>query len=611
MIYGGVNFFGFSTETKTNEIARLLELPGTKTVQETHWGLCCGAVINRRLMASAWDFFYVDAVAKMLVLFDGNIYNCSELAHTLKDKPSEILNPVLVARLFLKMGPDFVNELNGDFAICIYLAESRELFLFRDHVGVKPLAYTINNGGVFFSTGVLGLCRAFFNQEVIFMDPMLSFEKAVNHLLTINPIVKKLTPGHYMHFKENQQQEIKYWFPEKVKINNNLRYEQVVEKTGRLLIDSVAIRCDKNYNAGAHLSGGIDSGIVAAIARKNYAHQDPFPGFSWSPDGPANIDPVNDERVLIREIACMNNIKPVFCNPTGEELNWYVQDPYNNLAYFLEEKTMENALKEGVNLIMSGWGGNEFISKLDTGIDSDLLFQGRFKKFFEKNPLNKPRKLAQTLFYLIILPALGILDWSMRKAYRESTRYFKKEYKANDRETIRKSFFYRSRRERHLNFIYNYFISERTEIQHHIGFRKGIEFRYPLLDVRIIEFMLSVPSHLMVRGEKERVILREISNKWLPPTVWDRAAFMDPVLLASKRLKIQELGGLYLSEVQNWKENPDLYFVDFDLLLRDVQKAAKKKASENPDHLYSSVFTLKVLHEFSKSYRSLSMVPPL
>ena len=609
MMYGGANFYGFSTEMKTNEIARLLELPGTKTVQESHWGLCGGAVINQRLPDSARNFLYADALAKMLVLFDGNIYNCSELAQTLNDQTSEILNPVLVARLFLKMGPGFVKELNGDFAICIYLAESQELFLFRDHVGVIPLAYTINNGGVFFSTGMLGLCRAFFNQGAIFMDPLLSFEKAVNHLLTINPEVKKLTPGHYLHFNANQHKEIKYWFPERVKTNNNLRYEEVVEMTDRLLINSVSIRCDKNYKAGAHLSGGIDSGIVAAIARKNYAHQDPFLGFSWSPDGPTNIDPVNDERVLIREIACMNNIKPVFCNPTEEELKGYVTDLYNNLAYFLEEKTMENAMKEGVNLIMSGWGGNEFISKLDTGIDSDLLFQGRFKKFFEKNPLKKPRKLAHTLFYLIIMPALGILDWPMREAYRESTRYFKKEYKTNDLETIRKSFFYRSRRERHLNFIQNYFISERTEIQHHIGFRKGVEFRYPLLDVRIIEFMLSVPSHLMVRGEKERIILREISNKWLPPTVWDRAAFMDPVLLASKRLKIQELGGLYLSEAQSWKDNPDLYFVDFDLLLRDLQKAAKKKVSENPDHLYSSVFTLKVLHEFSKSYRSLSQSP--
>ena len=54
---------------------------------------------------------------------------------------------------------------------------------------------------------------------------------------------------------------------------------------GELVKDAVRIRCDSRFIAGAHVSGGLDSGIVSAMAREQYRHQELFYGFSWSPAG--------------------------------------------------------------------------------------------------------------------------------------------------------------------------------------------------------------------------------------------------------------------------------------------------------------------------------------
>jgi len=605
MIFGSFHFIeSLESNKRLQKIRRLIKWNGIAELPFKINTFEGGVFLNPEFPYQLNDFFHFDAERKIVVFMSGNIYNRKEFLSSF-GFPKETTNPALISKMFLSRGPAFVENLNGDFAICIYLPETKEVFLFRDHIGIQPLVYAIDNDQLFFSTDITGLCRAFFEQETIFMPPLLSNKIAVNHLLTLNPKVEKLAPGHYLHFSSNQKKIVKYWFPEKIKTNYNLRYDELIDTAQTLLLDAVAIRCDKNFRAGAHLSGGIDSSLIAAIARKNYPNQNSFWGFSWSPDGEAPKGVADDERVLIREIAELNNIKVAFSNPTNNELIHYLHNYYHNLGYFHEEKTMENAVKEKVNLLFSGWGGNEFLSKFDTGIDTDLLLEFRFKKFFEKNPLNKPRKLAQTLFYFILLPAIGVLDYPMRKAYRESSYYFKKAYMKNDRETIRKFFFYRSRRERHLNFIYNYFISERTEIQYHIGFRKGIEFRYPLLDKRIIEFMLQVPSHLMVRKELDRVIMRDLSKDWLPESVWNRKSFMDPVLIETTKIKVRELGKLLGDEIEHWKENPDLYFVDFDLLRNDVERARKNPDSKKIDPLYTNVLFFKMLHEFTKTYRSV------
>ena len=160
----------------------------------------------------------------------------------------------------------------------------------------------------------------------------------------------------------------------------------------------------------------------------------------------------------------------------------------------------------GVNLLFSGWGGDEFISTGHSGIDLDLLRGFRFRTFFRRNPVSEPRKFIRRFLFYVLYPALHILDPRAARSFSRDARYIKKDFKRSDREAISSFYFHRSRRGMHLNVFRFYNLPERCESWHVMGFRKGVEYRYPLLDRRIIEYMLKVPSELLCRNSSLQAV---------------------------------------------------------------------------------------------------------
>ena len=116
-----------------------------------------------------------------------------------------------------------------------------------------------------------------------------------------------------------------------------------------------------------------------------------------------------------------------------------------------------------------------------------------------------------------------------------------------------------------------YNLPERCESWHASGFQKGVEYRYPLLDKRIVEYMLKVPSEHLCRTGYVRPLLREIGKGLLPEEVRLNQDKNDPVLLGRIGMNSSRVRPSHL-----WRRraigdtNPDLNFVDFDLLLKDI-----------------------------------------
>jgi hypothetical protein len=202
------------------------------------------------------------------------------------------------------------------------------------------------------------------------------------------------------------------------------------------------------------------------------------------------------------------------------------------------------------------------------------------------------------------MPALGILDHQMAKVYRKNKQYLKKPYRKNNSKTLSRFFFYRSRRERHLNLLYNYFNPELTEHWAIMGFKNGIVYRYPLLDKRIIEYVLTIPSHLMVRNETERILIRDLCKDLLPESVLKIKVYIDPVYFSTRRILTREVGDSLMDEVKVWVNNPDLDFFNFDKLQKDIDLYKKDPTNEKLGGFKQTLVYLKMLHEFTKTYRS-------
>ena len=128
-------------------------------------------------------------------------------------------------------------------------------------------------------------------------------------------------------------------------------------------------------------------------------------------------------------------------------------------------------------------------------------------------------------------------------------------------------------------------------------------YRYPLLDVRLIEYMLKVPSRLLVDRQYTRIIARQLGEGLLPDSVRWQKSKNDPARFALIEQQTKERGLLFIGEVADFKANPNLYFIDFDQLeqvIRDYKAGVQHKDEAN---LFGELVYVKFLHELTKSYQ--------
>lgn len=550
------------------------------------------------------DCFFLDKKSGNFLLISGQVYNKDELVDYVKSDSEPVSVPELLYRLYQKSGPEFANKLNGDFVIVLALAKDKKLLLFRDHMGIRPLAYTLIGQKIVFSSDILSLCRAFHPDNAAINKERLQKDfKMVDYRQTYNAHVHKLLPGHYLVYSGGKVETNKYWFPEAIVTDKAIKKEEMLATLNDLLRNAVVKRCDLNHQTASHLSGGLDSGIVAAHARKACKDQNIFYGYSWSPDRADFADIEVDERQLARDQARMNKIEMVFINTTVEDYLFFNHNRINNSVFTDENLVLRDARQKGIKIMLSGHGGDEFISKGSRGIDTDLLMRMQWSLFFRINPISKPKSLIRRLLYEIIFPFIGLLSLPVKRDSKLQTQYLKKEFRKENRGNIRRFFFYRSRRELHLGFLYCYYLPDRMEEWYVNGFRHGIEYRYPLLDKDIVEYILKTPSRLMADKTWSRPILREISEGILPESVRWKNTGADPVSFRAARQIIIACSKQYFKEIGQISANPDLDFVDFNKIKKDLNEYLANPDDKKYEYLLYKIYNLKGLHEFTKAYR--------
>jgi asparagine synthase (glutamine-hydrolysing) len=561
-----------------------------------------GFCLHAQLPYKAEDKYFTDESGDIAVLMAGSVYNKHDLLRPagIATQPSD---PELIAGMFLEQGPGFVRNLNGDFAIFIIRPAKKESFLFRDHLGIKALAWVAERGALLFSTDILGLCRAFEKNTPVDPEYLLGYFKYVDYRRTPNERIRKLPPGHYLHFSGTGIELTKYWEPEKIKIDRNLSYDRMLSDLKDMVLDAVTIRCDQRYAGGAHVSSGIDSGIVSTLARKAYPRQKQFNGFSWSPAKYVPSGARYDERELVLKTCENAGIKPLFSEMDKAGFEKYVAGFYYNQGYFLEDAVTDQASGQQTNLIFTGWGGDEFISIGHSGVDLDLLRRGKLRTFFRRNPINKPAKFIRHFLFFVVFPAFHILDPRAVRSFRNEVRYVRKPFKKSDRKAISDFYFHTSRHKMHLNALNFYNLQERCESWGIMGFRKGIEYRYPLLDRRIIEYMLKVPSELLCKTYNFRPLLREIGKGILPENVRLNESKNDPVYGLWMNELYRYAGMEFMEEAADWRTNRDLHFIDFELLAEDIIKFKKSPGTVDETLLFSTLIYIKAIHEFTAEYR--------
>jgi hypothetical protein len=168
--------------------------------------------------------------------------------------------------------------------------------------------------------------------------------------------------------------------------------------------------------------------------------------------------------------------------------------------------------------------------------------------------------------------------------------------------TINYLYSWRSRHEVHLKNLYDYHIPKLLEHWAINGNRNGIEYRFPLLDKRIIEYMLKVPSKVLFKDGFDRIIMREIGKGIIPDEIRCHDSKNDPVRIDSLYSLLDDVCENLMDEIPVFKYNPDLSFVSFDLLEADILRYKKGEMKGRPGELFTILIFLKNFHEFARSY---------
>lgn len=171
------------------------------------------------------------------LLYNGEIYNFDELNKMLKNPVESRSDTELLLKLLIEYGETIIDKIMGIFAF-VYV-HNDEVIIARDHVGVKPLYYTLLDNDILVSSEIKALL-------LYGIKPQMGLDE-IAELITLAPSsspgktlyknIYEVKPGYYLKFSRNGIKEYKYFKLKRVK--NTLSYEDNVSMVKFLLTDSI------------------------------------------------------------------------------------------------------------------------------------------------------------------------------------------------------------------------------------------------------------------------------------------------------------------------------------------------------------------------------------
>jgi asparagine synthase (glutamine-hydrolysing) len=297
------------------------------------------------------------------ITFNGEIYNYLELRQELASLGHQFVSQsdteVLLAA-YSQWGVSCLEKLRGMFAFGIWDRETSKLFLARDRVGEKPLYYSTDGNTLYFASELKALITLL--PQIPELDPV-AIDLYLHYLFVPEPRtplkgVSKLPAGHYMLIDPEtfDLEPKRYWRIEQIEAVEGDPIELIRQELNRAI--ELTLRSD--VPVGVALSGGIDSGAIAALAAHQY--QDTLQAFSIGYPG----CPPYDEREQAQELAAYLGVPLFDIELRTEDLVEFfpelvaaIDDPIPDISAYGHYWVTKLAADKGVKVMLTGIGGDE------------------------------------------------------------------------------------------------------------------------------------------------------------------------------------------------------------------------------------------------------------
>jgi asparagine synthase (glutamine-hydrolysing) len=311
----------------------------------------------------------------------GQLHGRGQLARDL-GRLQSTTDAELVAAAWTLWGAGAPAHLQGEYAAAVVEAAPGRVTLVRDHIGTHPLLWHSDGRCVHFATSMAALLDALpstpFPDEAtvagFLVDP-----RAVG-ARTFVADVHMVEPGHLVVVEEGRVRTERWWRPEELPQQMSLTRADLVEEVRALVDTAVADRLPEGQAIGVHLSGGLDSTLVALVAVEILAGRGAAirGGYAWSPpvsELDPDLDPA-DERARLERLAVELGSSVRLSARDASHVREFLSRPVElegTADVFDELPILEASERDGVKVLLSGWGGDELLSTHAPGMPAHLF----------------------------------------------------------------------------------------------------------------------------------------------------------------------------------------------------------------------------------------------
>mgnify|MGYP000139382740 FL=1 len=456
------------------------------------------------------------------IVYNGQLYNTKDLRSELEENGftfDSYSDTEVLLKSFIFWKYDVVKKLNGIFSFAIWNSKKNELFLARDHFGVKPLFYTIYNNTLVFASEI----KALFKYPGI--EAKLD-EQSIAELFGIGPArtaglgifknIYEIKPAHFGIFNENGLHIERYWKLESKVHTDNLG--KTCDNVRFLLEDSISRQLVSDVPLCTFLSGGLDSSIITLYASK-YCKKHNLP-----PLNTYSVDYVDNDKNFVKT-DFQPNSDNYYINLMSEKLNT------NHHTVILDTPELASALEDAMiardfpgmadvdsSLLLFCKSVKQNATVSLTGECADEIFGG-YPWFFRADALNSntfPWSIAITERQNLLNPQIASkvnLKNYIDYRYQESLN----EVDILDEDSMETA---EKRRISHLTL--NWFMQTLIERADRMSMANGFEVRVPFCDYRLAQYVWNIPWEWKALKGREKGLLRYICKDFLPSEIVDR-----------------------------------------------------------------------------------------
>ncbi|MDQ5964852.1 MAG: hypothetical protein QG625_1007 [Cyanobacteriota bacterium erpe_2018_sw_39hr_WHONDRS-SW48-000098_B_bin.30] len=488
------------------------------------------------------------------IIVNGELYDHVRIAAELKQRGHNIAtasDAEIAVHLYEEHGLDFVQHLRGEFALALYDKKLDRLVIARDRFGIKPICYTVYDGRLYLASEA----KALFAMGI----PNAFDEQSVWHTLnmqytlpdrTVFANIKQLPPGH-MLIIEDGSFAIHRYFDLDYPIDNAgpgptlspADEQEYIEEFARLFEESVRLRLFSEFPVVCHLSGGLDSASVLAMAAKNTTK--PVHCFTVTFDQ-EGYDELAIASAMAQKAGGTLHQVPVTALDIIEHLSdaCYFSEGLAVNGHLSAKHMLNKAIhNEGFRVSLTGEGSDEVLAGYPH-LRQDLLSlagdTNKLRDLHAANPMSKGIMLAtgQSLDLQVLQQRLGYIPAFLQakgtlgyKILSVANADFIEPFRGNDaygdlldgfdiagqlkgRHPVNQSLYIWSK-----TALANYIL--RT-LGDGVEMGQSLEGRLPFLDHILFEFLRKLPLSLKINGAIEKYILKEALKPYLTTTIYER-----------------------------------------------------------------------------------------